>query len=95
MLKGKERAALRAQANKLPAIFQIGKNGLEENLITQVDDALTARELIKIRILDTSLEDPREVADYLAKELSAEVIQVVGFTVVLYRKNPEKNNANK
>ncbi|MBO4261138.1 MAG: ribosome assembly RNA-binding protein YhbY [Clostridia bacterium] len=91
MLKGKERAALRAQANKMPAIFQVGKNGLEENLITQVDDALTARELIKIRILDTSLEDPREVADYFAKELGAEVIQVVGFTVVLYRKNPEKN----
>ena len=91
MLKGKERAALRAQANKMPAIFQVGKNGLEENLITQVDDALTARELIKIRILDTSLEDPREVADYFAKELGAEVIQVVGFTVVLYRKNPGKN----
>ncbi len=91
MLKGKERAALRAQANKMPAIFQVGKNGLEENLITQVDDALTARELIKIRILDTSLEDPREVADYFAKELGAEVIQVVGFTVVLYRKKPEED----
>ncbi|MBQ7444816.1 MAG: ribosome assembly RNA-binding protein YhbY [Clostridia bacterium] len=90
MLRGKERAALRAQANKMQAILQIGKNGIEENLITQVDDALTARELIKIKVLDTSMEDPREVADFFAKELSAEVIQVVGFTVVLYRKNPEK-----
>lgn len=90
MLRGKERAALRAQANKMQAILQIGKNGIEENLITQVDDALTARELIKIKLLDTSMEDPREVADFFAKELSAEVIQVVGFTVVLYRKNPEK-----
>ena len=89
MLRGKERAALRAQANRMPAIFQIGKNGLDENLIKQVDDALTARELIKIRILDNSLEDPRETADYFAGELGAEVIQVVGFTIVLYRKNPE------
>ena len=90
MLRGKERAALRAQANKMQAILQIGKNGIEENLITQVDDALTARELIKIKVLDTSMEDPREVADFFARELSAEVIQVVGFTIVLYRKNPEK-----
>ena len=90
MLKGKERAALRAQANKMPAIFQVGKNGIEENLINQIDDALTARELIKIKVLDTSFEDPREVADFFAKELSAEVIQVVGFTIVLYRKNPDK-----
>ncbi len=91
MLKGKERAALRAQANKLPAILQIGKNGIEENLIKQVDDALTARELIKIRVLDATFEDPREAADFFAKELSAEVIQVVGSAIILYRKNPEKN----
>lgn len=90
MLRGKERAALRAQANRMPAIFQVGKNGVEENLITQIDDALKARELIKIKLLDTSSEDPRETADFFSRELCCEVIQVVGFTIVLYRKNPEK-----
>ena len=92
MLTGKERAEKRALANKMPAILQVGKNGIEENLVTQVDDALTARELIKIRVLDTSDETPREIADALAGRTGADVVQVVGRIIVLYREAPEDGN---
>ncbi len=90
MLTGKERAELRKDAAKLTAILQVGKNGIEENLIKQVDDALTARELIKMKVHDTAPETPREAADKLAELTNADVVQVVGRAIVLWRKNFEK-----
>lgn len=96
-MTSKERAQLRAKANPLEPIVQIGKDGISDNLITQLDDALDARELVKIRVhLETAPESPREFADKLAEKLGAEVIQVIGGVIVVYRKaDKEKINQKK
>lgn len=85
-MTSKERAQWRAKANGLEPIIQIGKEGISDNLITQVDDTLDARELIKIRVhLETAPKTPKELANELAAPLGAEVIQVIGGIIVLYR----------
>ena len=89
-MTGKERAAFRAQANHLEPLFQVGKGGMSEALIKQTDDALRAREFIKVKVLlESSPITPRETADELAKATGAEVIQVIGGVIVLYRESPE------
>ena len=87
MLTSKARAELRAEANELQAIFQIGKGGVEESLIKQVDDALEARELIKIKALETAPLSAKEAAAALAEATGADVVQVVGRAIVLWRKS--------
>ncbi len=96
-MTSKERAALRAKANPLEPIFQIGKEGISDNLVSQIDDALDVRELLKIRVhLETAPENPREFADKLAERLNAEVIQVIGGVIVIYRKtDKERVNSKK
>lgn len=96
-MTSKERAALRAKANPLEPIFQIGKDGVSDNLVAQIDDALDVRELLKIRVhLETAPEKPRAFADRLAERLEAEIIQVIGGVIVIYRKaDKEKINAKK
>ena len=91
-MTSKERAQLRAKANPLEPIIQIGKEGVTDNLITQIDDTLDTRELIKIRVhLETAPDAPRKFADELADTLGADVIQVIGGVIVLYRKaDPER-----
>ena len=86
-MDSKTRAKLRSYANTVEAILQVGKNGMGEALQKQVYDALTARELIKLTVLETAPETPREMAATLAEATGAEV---VGRKVTLYRKNPEK-----
>ena len=89
-MTGKERAAFRAQANHLEPLFQVGKGGMSDALIKQTDDALRARELIKVKVLlESSPITPRETADELAAATGAEVIQVIGGVIVLYRESPE------
>ena len=90
-MTSKERAGLRSQANTIQPIFQIGKNGISDNTIKQVDDALEARELIKITVLETAGENTRDLAHEVAREVNAEVVQVIGSKFVLYRKS-KKNN---
>lgn len=95
-MTSKERAAWRAKANTLEPIIQIGKEGISDNLITQIDDTLDARELIKIRVhLETSPLTPKELAAELAKALEADVIQVIGGIIVLYREADEQKIAEK
>lgn len=91
-MTSKERAQWRAKANTLEPIIQIGKEGISENLITQVDDTLDNRELIKIRVhLETAPKTPKELANELGEALGADVIQVIGGIIVLYRKaDPDK-----
>ena len=89
-MDSKTRAKLRSLANPIEAILQVRKNGLGDALQKQVDDALTAREMIKLTVLETCPETPREMAAALAAATGAEVVQVVGRKVTLYRKNPEK-----
>ena len=87
MLTSKQRAYLRGLANGIPAIMQIGKGGVGENLIRTVSDALEARELIKLTVLENSTETPREAADALAEAVSADVVGVIGRKVILYRES--------
>ena len=85
MLKGKERAYLRGLANDLTPIFQIGKNGIEETFLKQVEEALEKRELIKIKVLENSGLETREASDYICSKIGAEGIQAIGSKMVIYR----------
>ena len=90
-LTSKQRAQLRGLANTIDTIVQVGKDGIGENLIKQVDDALEARELIKGRVLDNNLEyDARLAAEELAKATRSQVVQVIGTKFVLYRETHSK-----
>ncbi|MBR3289913.1 MAG: ribosome assembly RNA-binding protein YhbY [Clostridia bacterium] len=87
MLKSNQRAFLRAQANRLDPILHVGKGGLSDTVVRQADDALTAHELIKGRVLETAPQSAREIAEALAPAVAAEVVFTIGRTFVLYRKN--------
>ena len=95
-MTGKERAKFRAAANGLEPVFQIGKGGVSDALIAQVEDALDARELIKIKaLLETIPQPPKEMAQQIAERTHADVIQVIGGVIVLYRENPELRQVEK
>ena len=85
-MTSKERAKLKSVAANTETIFQIGKNPLDDNFVKQVKDALTARELIKIRVLETCEMLPMEFAQEIADRARCEVVQVIGSRVVLFRK---------
>ena len=88
-LTGKQKRYLRGLASTQNAMFQIGKDGLSDNLIYRVDDALRVHELIKIRILRTVAEDPKELAFDLAMNTKSELVQIIGHNIVLYRRAKE------
>jgi RNA-binding protein len=90
MITSKQRAYLRSLANPIPTIMQIGKGGLTENLLKTVSDALEARELIKLHVLENSGEDAYDLLQNLAAELGAEPVAVVGRKIVLYRASEKK-----
>jgi len=85
MLTSKQRADLRGQANSLETIFQIGKGGVTDQLVTGVNQALAVRELIKLRVLESAGFTARQAADDLAEATGADVVQVIGSRMVLYR----------
>lgn len=89
MITGKQRAALRKMANGIPAILQIGKGGICDNFLKQVDDALEARELVKISILETAMLDTKATCNYVAECLRAEPVQSIGSKFVVYRESRE------
>jgi len=89
MLTGKQKRFLRSEAHHLTPIFQVGKGGVNENLIRQIEEALEVRELIKVSILDTCGEDKNDVAEALANGADAELVQLIGRTVVLYKESKE------
>ncbi len=90
MLTSKQRAFLRSLASNEDTILMVGKGGMSQQIIKQADDALTARELIKGKVLETAGVTPREIAEQLALEVSCEVVQVIGSKFVLYRRNPDE-----
>lgn len=90
MLSSKQRAFLRSMANTMDPIMQVGKGGVVEELITSVDNALEARELIKMSALETAPVTAREAADELAEATGADVVAVVGRRFVLYRPSKKK-----
>ena len=93
MLNSKERAALRAQANGLSAIFHLGKEGLTPAFVQGVREALEARELIKIDILQNCDLDAKEVSRIISERTASEVVQVIGRKFVLYKKNLKERKA--
>lgn len=87
MLNSKQRAKLRGIASTYETIFQIGKGGISDTLISQVEDALRKRELIKLRVLDNSMYSSREAAEEIAEKTGADVVQVIGSRFVLFKRN--------
>ena len=87
MLTGKQKRFLRSEAHHLDPIFQVGKGGVSETMLTQLKDALEKRELIKISILQNNEDDKHEVAEQLAQGTGAELVQLIGHTVVLYKQS--------
>lgn len=89
MLTGKQKRFLRAEAHHLNPIFQVGKGGVNDHLIRHINEALEVRELIKVTILNNVPEDRNEVAQQLAEESGAELVQLIGKIVVLYKESKE------
>ncbi len=87
MLNSRQRAQLRGMANDYETILQVGKFGVSENLIKQVADALEARELIKMSVLETCPNTVREIAEELAKSTDSDVVQVIGRKFILYKQS--------
>lgn len=94
MLTGKQKRHLRSKAHHLNPIFQVGKGGLNENMIKQIGEALEVRELLKISILQNCEVDKKVVAEQLATGSHAELVQLIGHTVVLYKESIENKQIN-
>lgn len=90
MITSKQRAYLRSLAQSLDTIFQIGKGGITEEMVKQIANALEARELIKLRVLDNSGYTAREAAETIAEAIEAEVVSCVGTKFVLYKESTKK-----
>ena len=88
-LSSKERAALRGEAHHLSALVHIGHHGITPAIHNSLDDALRTKELVKIQFTKTADVDLKSAAGELANAVGAEVVQVIGRTVSLYRENPE------
>lgn len=86
----KQRAYLKSLAMTMDPIFQIGKNSMTPELTKAVDEALEARELIKISVLQNCMDDPRELAAMLAERTHSQVVQVIGKKIVLYREGKKE-----
>ncbi|MBP3038941.1 ribosome assembly RNA-binding protein YhbY [Bacillaceae bacterium Marseille-Q3522] len=89
MLTGKQKRFLRAKAHHLRPIFQVGKGGVNRNMISTISEALEVRELIKITVLQNCEEDINAVADQLSEETKSEKVQVIGRVIVLYKESSE------
>lgn len=90
MITGKQRAYLRGLANNLDPIFQIGKNGIEDTFLKQLEEALEARELIKIKVLENSGLGAREASNTICEKIGCEGIQAIGSKIVLFKKSSKK-----
>ena len=89
-MTSKRRAEIRGQANTLEPLFQVGKGGVSDALITQTADALRAHELIKLKVLLESAPDtPRNIAEEIAEKTDSQVVQDIGGAMIFYKENPE------
>lgn len=93
-MTSKQRAYLKSLAMKITPILQIGKSSVTPELISAVDEALEARELIKMHILKNCFDDPKEIAQVIAERTRSEVVQVIGKKVVLYRESKDNKKMN-
>ncbi|MBM5721118.1 ribosome assembly RNA-binding protein YhbY [Listeria ivanovii] len=90
MLTATQKRFLRKEAHSIQPIFQVGKGSVSPNLIIQVKEALEARELIKISILQNCEEDKQTVAEKISSRTGADIIQVIGRTIILYKRSVNK-----
>lgn len=90
MLNSKQRAYLKGLAANIDPTFQIGKGGVNDAQVAQIDDYLRVHELIKIKVLENSMYISREAAEEIASKIGADVVIVIGSKAVLYKPNPEK-----
>ncbi len=90
MLTGKEKRALRAQGNRTVAEVHVGKAGVTPGLLHNIDNALSTKELVKIKILRSCPQEKEEVARHISNALDAEVVQILGRTILVYRPLPEE-----
>ncbi|MEA4970533.1 MAG: ribosome assembly RNA-binding protein YhbY [Candidatus Pelethousia sp.] len=89
-MTGKQRAGLRAMANTIQPIFQIGKGGISDTMIEQIGMALDTRELIKITVLETAQVSAQEAGDQLCQALGAQLVQCIGRKITIYRRNEKE-----
>jgi RNA-binding protein len=89
MLTGKQKRYLRSLAHHLSPIFQVGKGGVNEHLIRHIEEAIETRELMKISILNNCMDDRNDIAEQLASGAQAELVQVIGRTIILYKESKE------
>ncbi|HIV79373.1 MAG TPA: ribosome assembly RNA-binding protein YhbY [Candidatus Avanaerovorax faecigallinarum] len=89
MITGKQRSYLKGLANQLDPLVFIGKADLTDTVIKEIDNVLNARELVKVKIQESSLLDPKETANKLADLLGAEFVQAIGRKFVLYRESKD------
>jgi len=92
MLTSKQKSFLRAQAHDMQPIVQIGKSLVTETVIDTIAKALEARELIKISVLQNCLAEPKEVAEVIAEHADAQIVQIIGRVIILYRKSSKPTN---
>ena len=90
MLTGNQKSYLKGLSHNMQPIIQIGKNGVNEMLVKTIEDALEARELIKVSVLQNCLEEPKMMAEDIADVLEAEVVQVIGRTIIFYKQSRKK-----
>lgn len=90
MITTKQRAELKGMASLIQPAFQIGKGGVNDAHVAQIDDYLRVHELVKIKVLDNSMYTAREAAEEIAEKISAEVVQVIGSKAVLYKRNEKQ-----
>jgi RNA-binding protein len=94
MLTGRQKRHLRSLAHHLDPIFQVGKGGVNEQIIKHIEEAIETRELMKITVLNNCLEDRHDVAEALAGGADAEVVQVIGKVIILYKESKDYKTIN-
>lgn len=94
MLTSKQRSYLRSLGNEMEPILIIGKGGVTDNVVEQLDQALTARELVKVRVLPHTEFDVKEIGESLTRETVSEIVQIIGRNILFYR-TPPKNAVKK
>jgi RNA-binding protein len=90
-MNSKQRAYLKSLAMTMDPIYQIGKSSITPEFTEAISDALRARELIKISVLQNCTDDPRELADTISKRTRSQIVQIIGKKIVLYKENPDPN----
>lgn len=92
MLSGKEKRALRAQGNRLETEIWIGKEGISEGTLTTLNNSFNTKELVKIKLQESCPLDKKSAADILCRKGDAELVQIIGNTILLYRPFPEERS---